>query len=119
MRKEGKPERSGAGCNFETNGKEPDIINQLKTQKKMETKQNDFAAQVAADATAKAHAQEIANTRKGGLGGSDAAMVLRIAERGLAGLTATDTRRLCVMIGTAEQPQFETPESSIALSASI
>ena len=28
---------------------------------------------------------------------------------GLAGLTATDIRRLCVMIGTAEQPQFETP----------
>jgi len=68
-----------------------------------------FAAQVAKDATAQAHAQEIANTRKGGLGGSDAAMVLRIAERGLAGLTATDMRRLCVMIGTAEQPQFETP----------
>ena len=68
-----------------------------------------FAAQVAKDATAQAHAQEIANTRKGGLGGSDAAMVLRIAERGLAGLTATDIRRLCVMIGTAEQPQFETP----------
>ena len=68
-----------------------------------------FAAQVAKDATAQAHAQEIANTRKGGLGGSDAALVLRIAERGLAGLTATDIRRLCVMIGTAEQPQFETP----------
>ena len=68
-----------------------------------------FAAQVAKDATAQAHAQEIANTRKGGLGGSDAALVLRIAERGLAGLTATDMRRLCVMIGTAEQPQFETP----------
>ena len=68
-----------------------------------------FAAQVAKDAVAQAHAQEIANTRKGGLGGSDAAMVLRIAERGLAGLTATDMRRLCVMIGTAEQPQFETP----------
>lgn len=68
-----------------------------------------FAAQVAKDATAQAHAQEIANTRKGGLGGSDAAMVLRIAERALTGLTATDMRRLCVMIGTAEQPQFETP----------
>ena len=68
-----------------------------------------FAAQVAKDATAQAHAQEIANTRKGGLGGSDAAMVLRIAERGLAGLTATDLRRLCVMIGTAEQVNFETP----------
>lgn len=67
-----------------------------------------FAAQ-AKDAVAQAHAQEIKQTRVGGLGGSDAAMVLRIAERGLAGLTATDMRRLCVMIGTAEQPQFETP----------
>jgi hypothetical protein len=78
----------------------------------METKKTNaasFAAQVEKDATAQAHAQEIANTRKGGLGGSDAALVLRIAERGLAGLTATDMRRLCVMIGTAEQPQFETP----------
>lgn len=71
-----------------------------------------FAAQVAKDATAQAHAQEIANTRKGGLGGSDAALVLRIAERGLAGLTATDMRRLCVMIGTAEQVQFETPHTN-------
>lgn len=71
-----------------------------------------FAAQVAKDATAQAHAQEIANTRKGGLGGSDAALVLRIAERGLAGLTATDIRRLCVMIGTAEQVQFETPHTN-------
>jgi hypothetical protein len=67
-----------------------------------------FAAQVAKDAVAQMHAQEIANTRKGGLGGSDAAMVLRIAERGLAGLTVTDMRRLCVMIGTAEQVNFET-----------
>lgn len=71
-----------------------------------------FAAQVAKDATAQAHAQEIVNTRKGGLGGSDAALVLRIAERGLAGLTATDMRRLCVMIGTAEQVQFETPHTN-------
>lgn len=71
-----------------------------------------FAAQVAKDAAAQAHAQEIANTRKGGLGGSDAALVLRIAERGLAGLTATDLRRLCVMIGTADQVQFETPHTN-------
>ena len=67
-----------------------------------------FAAQVAKDAVAQMHAQEIVNTRKGGLGGSDAALVLRIAERGLSCLTATDMRRLCVMIGTAEQVNFET-----------
>lgn len=77
----------------------------------METK-TDFAAQVAASEKAQAHAQEIQQTRVGGLGGSDAAMVLRIAERGLAGLTATDIRRLCVMIGTAEQVQFETSHTN-------
>jgi hypothetical protein len=81
----------------------------MKTEK---TNAASFAAQVAKDATAQAHAQEIANTRKGGLGGSDAALVLRIAERGLSGLTATDMRRLCVMIGTAEQVQFETPHTN-------
>lgn len=75
-------------------------------------KQNDFAAVVAANNEAQNHAQEIQRTRVGGLGGSDAAMVLRIAERGLAGLTATDIRRLCVMIGTAEQVQFETPHTN-------
>ena len=69
----------------------------------METKQNDFAAQVAADAAAKAHAQEIKQTRVGGLGGSDAALVLRVATKGLAGLTATDLKRLCVMCGTYVQ----------------
>lgn len=72
----------------------------------METKQNDFAAQVAADAAAQAHAQEIKQTRVGGLGGSDAALVLRVATKGLAGLTATDLKRLCVMCGTYVQDDF-------------
>lgn len=72
----------------------------------METKQNDFAAQVAADAAAQAHAQEIKETRVGGLGGSDAALVLRVATKGLAGLTATDLKRLCVMCGTYVQDDF-------------
>ena len=69
----------------------------------METKQNDFAAKVAADAAAQAHAKEIKQTRVGGLGGSDAALVLRVATKGLAGLTATDLKRLCVMCGTYVQ----------------
>ena len=56
--------------------------------------QNDFAAQVAATEKAQAHAEEIKQTRIGGLGGSDAAMVLRIGQRGLSALTATDTKRL-------------------------
>lgn len=72
----------------------------------METKQNDFAAQVAADAAAQAHAQDIKQTRVGGLGGSDAALVLRVATKGLAGLTATDLKRLCVMLGTSTQEDF-------------
>ena len=65
-------------------------------------KQNDFEAAVAASNEAQNHAQEIQQTRIGGLGGSDAALVLRIAERGLAGLTETDTKRLCVMCGVTE-----------------
>ncbi len=72
----------------------------------METKQNDFAAQVAVDAAAQAHAQEIKQTRVGGLGGSDAALVLRVATKGLAGLTATDLKRLCVMCGMYVQEDF-------------
>ena len=63
--------------------------------------ESNFAAQVAANESAQAHAQEIQKTRVGGLGGSDAAMLLRIAANGLAGLTATDTKRLCVMIGAS------------------
>ncbi len=107
MRKEGKPERIGAGCNFETKpAKKPDIINQLKNQKKMKEQEKSFAAQVVADETAKAHAEEIQKTRVGGLGGSDAAMVLRVATKGLAGLTATDLKRLCVMVGTSTQEDW-------------
>lgn len=65
-------------------------------------KQNDFAAVVAANNEAQAHAQEIQQTRVGGLGGSDAAMVLKIGTRGLSALTVTDIKRLCVMTGKAE-----------------
>lgn len=68
--------------------------------------QNDFAANVAATEQAQAHAEEIKQTRIGGLGGSDAAMVLRIGQRGLSALTATDTKRLCVMVGKAEPDNF-------------
>ena len=65
-----------------------------------------FAAQIAKDAEAKAHQQEIQNTRVGGLGGSDAAIVLKIATQGLAALTATDLKRLCVMTGQIAQDDF-------------
>ena len=59
----------------------------------------DFAAQVAARENAEQHAEEIRQTRVGGLGGSDAAILLRIGQAGLSALTATDNNRLCVMLG--------------------
>ena len=64
--------------------------------------QNNFAAQVAASEKAQQHAQEIQQTRIGGLGGSDASMILKIGECGLAALTATDHKRLAVMLGKTE-----------------
>ena len=68
--------------------------------------EKNFADFVTAQEQAKSHAEEIKNTRVGGLGGSDAAMVLRVATKGLAGLTATDLKRLCVMCGTYVQDDF-------------
>ena len=70
----------------------------------METK--NFAAQVAVDEKAQQHNQEIMQTRVGGLGGSDAAILQRIGQGGLAALTATDTRRLCVMCGILPPSDF-------------
>ena len=70
----------------------------------METK--DFAAACAATEKAQAHNQEIQQTRVGGLGGSDAALLRRIGQNGLAGLTATDIKRLCVMVGKCEVDNF-------------
>lgn len=53
-----------------------------------------------------AHEAEIQNTRVGGLGGSDAAMVLKIGRDGLGALSATDMQRLAVMLGLAEQEKW-------------
>lgn len=53
-----------------------------------------------------AHEAEIQNTRVGGLGGSDAAMVLKIGRYGLGALSATDMHRLAVMLGLAEQENW-------------
>lgn len=64
--------------------------------------QNNFAAQVAASEKAQKHAQEIQQTRIGGLGGSDATLILKIGESGLAALSATDHKRLCIMMGKTE-----------------
>lgn len=65
--------------------------------------QNNFEQQVAAIQNAQEHAQEIKNTRVGGLGGSDAAILLKIGERGLSALTTTDNKRLAIMLGLCEQ----------------
>lgn len=65
--------------------------------------QNNFEQQVAAMQNAQEHAQEIKQTRVGGLGGSDAAILMKIGEHGLAALTMTDNKRLAIMLGLSEQ----------------
>lgn len=55
---------------------------------------------------AQKHENEIISSRLGGLGGSDAALVLKIGERGLSALSATDNKRLAVMLGLAEYKPF-------------
>ena len=67
----------------------------------METK--NFEQQVAEMQNAQEHAQEIRQTRIGGLGGSDAAILMKIGERGLSALTQTDSKRIAIMLGMAEQ----------------
>ena len=52
------------------------------------------------------HQEEIINTRVGGLGSSDAKMVVAIAERGQ--LNHSDRQRIAVMLGLAEKRQFTT-----------
>lgn len=55
---------------------------------------------------AKSHAEEIKTSRVGGLGGSDAAMVLKIGRNGLQSLCKTDINRLRVMLGLDEPCNF-------------
>ena len=55
---------------------------------------------------AKAHSEEIKTSRVGGLGGSDAAMVLKIGRNGLQALSNTDVKRLRVMLGLEEPCNF-------------
>lgn len=50
---------------------------------------------------------EIKQTRFGGLGGSDAALVARIACNGVENLSNTDLHRLAVMVGAEEYKPFE------------
>lgn len=53
-----------------------------------------------------AHAEEIKTSRVGCLGGSDAAMVLKIGRNGLQSLCNTDVKRLRVMLGLDEPCNF-------------
>ena len=53
-----------------------------------------------------AHAQEIANSRVGCLGGSDAAMVAKVGRSGVGALSNTDIKRLRIMLGLEEYRQF-------------
>lgn len=70
----------------------------------METK--NFEQQVAEMQNAQEHAQEIRQTRVGGLGGSDAAILEKIGYGGLAALTQTDNKRIAIMLGMAEQSDW-------------
>lgn len=63
---------------------------------------NEFEAAIAANERAEEHAREIQQTRVGGLGGSDAALVYKIGMNGLAALTATGSKRLAIMCGLQE-----------------
>lgn len=53
-----------------------------------------------------AHAQEIASSRVGCLGGSDAAMVLKVGRKGIEALSNTDIKRLRVMLGLEKREDF-------------
>ncbi len=70
----------------------------------METKK--FEQQVAEITQAQEHAQEIQQTRVGGLGGSDAAILMKIGEKGLSALSMTDNKRLAIMLGLSEQTDW-------------
>ena len=67
---------------------------------------NDFDAFVESAKENEAHALEIKQTRVGGLGGSDATILLKIGRDGMAALTNTDLKRLAVMVGTIEQDDW-------------
>lgn len=66
----------------------------------------DFENYTQAAEAAKNHEQEIKQTRVGGLGGSDAEMLARIGRNGLSALSATDAKRLGIMLGLVEQDNW-------------
>lgn len=66
----------------------------------------EFEKNAAQRAAAQEHAEEIKNTRIGGLGGSDAKMVYKIGLQGLSALTQSDSKRLAVMLGMIQQEDW-------------
>lgn len=69
-------------------------------------KTNDFE-QFNAQQVAKAeHAAEIAQSRVGGFGGSDADLFYRVGLGGMSALTATDLKRIAVMLGISQPDNF-------------
>lgn len=66
----------------------------------------EFEQYTETSAQAREHNKEIQQTRIGGLGGSDAEMLLRIGRNGMSALTATDMKRLSVMMAIAEPEPF-------------
>lgn len=67
---------------------------------------NDFQTFVQNANESEAHSQEIQQTRIGGLGGSDAAMMYKIGHGGMAALSNTDMKRLAVMCGLSAPENF-------------
>lgn len=63
---------------------------------------------------AQLHEKEIRKTRVGGLGGSDAAMVLQIAKYGVQRMTSAGTDRIAVMLGMQEQEEWSGNAYTIA-----
>lgn len=71
----------------------------------MENK-NDFQNFVEKANANEQHAQEIKQTRIGGLGGSDAALVMKVGRAGLASLNNSEIKRLAIMMGLTEQENW-------------
>ena len=81
------------------------MLPELKKNKIMGNK-TEFEQYTESKAAAQEHNQEIQNTRIGGLGGSDADLLLRIGRNGMSAINATDMKRLSVMMGIAKPEPF-------------
>lgn len=76
--------------------------------------QENFATAIVANEMAQKHAEEIQQTRVGGLGGSDAAILYKIGVNGLSALSTTDNKRLAIMLGLSP---FEAWQGNAATNA--